>query len=79
VRTTACLLGHEGGLFLGTVLVVNVPGARWRLWPNGHPVIRLPSGRDLGVVALAHDRATKGTPLLADIYATAAGPPGATR
>ncbi|SRR5712691_2088107 len=72
-------LGPQAGLFLGTVLLVNVPGACWRLWPNGHPVIRLPSGRDLDVVALAHDRVTKGAPLLADICATAAGPPGAAR
>ncbi len=70
-------LGPDAGLFLGTVLLATVPAARWRLWPNGHPVIRLPSGRDLDVVAMASDRVTKGAPQLADIYAAAAGPPGA--
>jgi hypothetical protein len=70
-------LGPEAGLFLGTVLLATVSAARWWLWPNGHPVIRLRSGRDLDVVAMASDRVTKGAPLLADIYAAAAGPPGA--
>ena len=37
----------EAGLFLGSVIIATVPGARWRLWPNGHPVVRLSSGRDL--------------------------------
>jgi Family of unknown function (DUF6278) len=70
-------LGPDAGLFLGTVLLATVPAARWRLWPNGHPLIRLPSGRDLDVVAMASDRVTKGGRLLADIYAAAAGPTGA--
>jgi hypothetical protein len=71
----AVRLGLEAGRFLGTVLVVTVPGARWRLWPNGHPVIRLPPGRDLDVVKLGSDRVTRGAPLLADAYAAAAGRP----
>jgi Family of unknown function (DUF6278) len=46
------------------------------LWPNGHPVVRLATGQDLDVVALANDRISKGAPLLADVYAdTVAGPP----
>jgi hypothetical protein len=65
-------VGNEAGRFLGTVIVAGVPGARWRLWPNGHPVVRLPGGRDLDVVAVAHDRVDTGTPLLADVYARAA-------
>ena len=68
-------LGSEAGLFLGTVIITAVPGSRWRLWPNGHPVVRLPSGRDLDVVALAHDRMNRGTPLLAEVYADAAAVP----
>ena len=65
----------EAGLFLGSVIVATVPGARWRLWPNGHPVVRLASERDLDVTAMASDRVTNGAPLLADIYASAvAGP-----
>jgi uncharacterized protein DUF6278 len=65
----------EAGLFLGTVIAANVAGAYWRLWPNGHPVVRLTSGRDLDVATMASDRASKDAPLLADIYADAAGPP----
>jgi Family of unknown function (DUF6278) len=69
-------LGPDAGLFVGTVLLATVPAARWLLWPNGHPVIRLPSGRDLDVVALGSDRLTMGAPLLVDIYAAAVGSPG---
>lgn len=32
----ACL-GNETGYYVGTVIVKHVPGARWRVWPNGHP------------------------------------------
>jgi len=64
----------EAGLFLGSVIVVTVAGARWRLWPNGHPVVRLASGRDLDVAAVASDRVSKGAPRLADVYADAADP-----
>ena len=64
----------EAGLFLGTVIVATLTGAYWRLWPNGHPVVRLTSGRDLDVATVASDRASKGVPRLADIYADAAGP-----
>ena len=64
-------VANQAGLFLGTVIIATVPGARWRPWPNGHPVVRLPSNRDLDVVALAGDRVSKGAPLLADIYARA--------
>ena len=66
-------VGPEAGLFLGAVIIAAVPAARWQLWPNGHPVIRLPSGRDLDVVELGNDRVTNGAPLLADIYSAAAG------
>ena len=52
------------GLFLGSVIVATVAGARWRLWPNGHPVVRLASGRDLDVDTMANDRVSKGTTLL---------------
>jgi Family of unknown function (DUF6278) len=62
----------QAGLFLGTVIVSSVPGARWRLWPNGHPVVHLSSGLDLDVVAVANDRIETGQPRLADVYANAA-------
>jgi hypothetical protein len=68
-------VGNQAGLFLGTVIIATVPGARWRMWPNGHPVVRLPSSRDLDVVAMANDRVSKGAPLLADVYADAAAGP----
>jgi len=62
----------EAGLFLGSVIVATVAGAQWRLWPNGHPVVHLASGRDLDVAAMASDRVSKGAPRLADVYADAA-------
>lgn len=64
----------EAGLFVGSVIVATVTGARWRLWPNGHPVVHLASGRDLDVAAMASDRVGKGAPRLADVYADAADP-----
>jgi hypothetical protein len=36
-----------------------------------HPVVRLATGRDLDVVALANDRISKGSRLLADVYTAA--------
>lgn len=69
-------LGNEAGLFLGTVIIASVPGARWRVWPNGHPVVRLVSGRELDVIAVAHDRVSQGAPRLVDAYADAAADPG---
>jgi hypothetical protein len=68
-------VGNQAGLFLGTVIIATVPGTRWWLWPNGHPVVRLPSSGDLDVVAMANDRVSKGAPLLADVYADAAAGP----
>jgi uncharacterized protein DUF6278 len=64
----------EAGLFLGSVIVATVAGARWRLWPNGHPVVHLAPGRDLDVAAVASDRVNRGAPRLADVYADAADP-----
>jgi len=64
-------LGGEAGLFLGRVIIATVPGAHWRLWPNGHPVMRLPSRPDLDVVALANHRVIHGTPGLAQVHADA--------
>jgi len=72
-------LAGEVGLFLGTVIINGAAGARWRVWPNGHPVIVTAAGRELDVVALANDRfGTDRLGLglglgLADIYADAAG------
>jgi hypothetical protein len=65
---TASWLGNEAGTYLGGVLVTGVPDARWRIWPNGHPVVRLPSGRELDVVELAHRRVSHDEPKLAAVY-----------
>jgi hypothetical protein len=64
-------LANEAGMFLGTVIVASAAGARWRVWPNGHPVVLLASGRELDVVALAADRCSRGEPWLADACADA--------
>jgi Family of unknown function (DUF6278) len=61
----------DAGLFLGTVIVNNAAGARWRVWPNGHPVVVTASGRELDVVAVANRRFSTGGPRLADVYADA--------
>jgi hypothetical protein len=53
------------------VIITSVPGARWQVWPNGHAVVSLSSGRALDVVAMAHDRVNQGAPLLASAYADA--------
>ena len=52
----------ETGLFLGTVLVRNLPAARWRLLPNGYPVVQLAENTDLDVIALARARLETGAP-----------------
>jgi uncharacterized protein DUF6278 len=68
-------LGNEAGLFLGAVIIASVAGAGWRMWPNGHPVVRLASGRELDVVAVSDDRVSKGAPRLTEAFADAAGGP----
>ncbi|HSR84960.1 MAG TPA: DUF6278 family protein [Streptosporangiaceae bacterium] len=67
--TTA--LANEAGLFLGTVIINSAAGARWRVWPNGHPVVLTASGRELDVVAMANRRFMTGRPRLADVYSDA--------
>jgi hypothetical protein len=49
-------LANDVGLYLGRVIVADAPGARWVVWPNGHPVVRTPAGRDLDVVGLVGRR-----------------------
>lgn len=50
-------LEHEIGCYLGTVILIHAPGTRWRIWPNGHPVVQLASGADLDVFRrVEHDR-----------------------
>lgn len=64
-------LGNDAGLYLGTVLVRTVSGARWRTWPNGQPVVELATGRELDVVEVGHTWAQSGTPELFQCYAEA--------
>jgi hypothetical protein len=61
-------LGNEVGIYLGTVVVRHVPEAMWVAWPNGHPVVRLSSGKDLDVVHMADLRLQSGRPHLAEVY-----------
>ena len=64
-------LGNEVGIYLGNVILKNVAGTRWRVWPNGHPVIALESGRELDVTAIANDRLMHSGLSLPSIYARA--------
>ncbi|MFD1830859.1 DUF6278 family protein [Streptomyces desertarenae] len=64
-------LGNDAGLYLGTVVVRTVPGARWQVWPNGRPVVRLASGREIDVVAAGRDWVFDGAPELSQVYAEA--------
>lgn len=65
-------LGNDAGLYLGTVILHTVPGSAWQVWPNGSPVIRLASGREIDVVTAGHEWAEGGTPELAQAHAEAA-------
>ncbi|MFD5892785.1 MULTISPECIES: DUF6278 family protein [unclassified Streptomyces] len=65
-------LGNDAGLYLGTVIVRTVAGAAWHIWPGGHPVVRLVSGREIQVVEAGLDWAVSGAPELSQVYAEAA-------
>ncbi|SDL83917.1 DUF6278 family protein [Streptomyces wuyuanensis] len=65
-------LGNDAGLYLGTVIVRTVRGAVWHVWPGGHPVVRLASGREVNVVEAGLDWAMHGSPELSQVYAEAA-------
>ncbi|KOX09772.1 MULTISPECIES: DUF6278 family protein [unclassified Streptomyces] len=62
-------LGHDAGLYLGTVVVRTVPGAAWQLGPGGEPVVRLASGRAVEVVPAGQEWAASGVPELSQLYA----------
>ncbi|WP_405589328.1 DUF6278 family protein [Streptomyces sp. NBC_01190] len=68
---TLTWLGNDAGLYLGTVIVLTVPGAAWQIWPDGHPVVRLASGREIDPVELGHDWAENGSPELSQVLAEA--------
>lgn len=60
-------LGNEIGTFLGSVIVATVSSAVWTVWPNGHPVVALTSGRKIDVAALAARSVASGAPSLASV------------
>ncbi|MBG7698714.1 hypothetical protein HCJ76_11640 [Streptomyces sp. MC1] len=62
-------LGHDAGLYLGTVVVRTVPGAAWRIRPDGEPVVHLASGRVAEVVQAGEEWAVSGVPELSQSYA----------
>jgi hypothetical protein len=62
------LLANEVGVYLGNMIVGNVEGARWTVWPNGHPVVGLTSGRQVDVTDLVSQRLRSGGRSLPDIY-----------
>ncbi|AVH55513.1 MULTISPECIES: DUF6278 family protein [Streptomyces] len=64
-------LGNDAGLYLGTVIIRTVPGAAWQVWPNGRPVVRPASGREIDVVQAGLDWAAAGAPELSEVYAEA--------
>ncbi|MFB7514880.1 DUF6278 family protein [Streptomyces sp. NPDC056144] len=63
--------GNDAGLYLGTVIVRNVPGARWHLSPDIGPVVLLASGREVEVAEAGQDWAATGSPELSQVYAEA--------
>ncbi|KUL43512.1 DUF6278 family protein [Streptomyces regalis] len=65
-------LGNDAGLYLGTVIVRTVPGAAWKIRPDGQPVVRLASGREFDVVASGQEWAASGVPELSQLYAEVA-------
>lgn len=64
-------LGTDAGLYLGTVLVRAVPGATWVRWSDGRLMVRLPSGREVDVLAEGTTWAETGSPELSQAYAEA--------
>lgn len=62
-------LGNELGFYLGHILAESVPGAHWVAWPNGHPVIRLASGRELDVFDVVRQRLEGRAKSLPEVYA----------
>ncbi|GAA3803966.1 DUF6278 family protein [Streptomyces phyllanthi] len=65
-------LGNDAGCYLGTVIVRTVPGAGWAIPPDGQPVVRLASGREIDVVDAGRTWAASGAPELSQLYAEVA-------
>ena len=69
--TIAPALSNDVGVFLGDVLIHEISGSRWHVWPNGHPVIRLKGGQEIDVTAQTRTRTDKGQPHLSAALAKA--------
>ncbi|UED87165.1 MULTISPECIES: DUF6278 family protein [Streptomyces] len=65
-------LANDAGLYLGTVIVRTVPGARWGPGPDGQPVVVMASGRQVDVAATGQQWAEAGSPELSQVYAEVA-------
>jgi hypothetical protein len=69
------LIGHkltnEVGLYLGNMMVKNIDGAHWTVWPNGHPVVVLNSGTEMDVTDLVRRRLQVSGRSLPDVYSQA--------
>ncbi|MHB2029775.1 MAG: DUF6278 family protein [Acidimicrobiales bacterium] len=61
-------LSNEVGIYLGTVIVKHVDGSQWGVWPNGHPIVRLRSGKELDVTEMANQRLNHSGPSLGAIH-----------
>ena len=70
-QQTTSGIANEAASYLGTVLVRRDDRACWQVWRNGHPVVRMPSGHDLDVVAIVNDASRSGKLRLAKHYADA--------
>ncbi|WEO94425.1 DUF6278 family protein [Streptomyces sp. FXJ1.172] len=66
---TVTRLGHDAGLYLGTVVVRTVPGAAWRIRCDAEPVVLLASGREIEVADAGQGWAASGVPELSQLYA----------
>lgn len=64
-------LTNEIGLYVGAVMVRHVPGAVWSIRPNGQPVVRLASEKEISVIHQAVRRCAQGRPRLQEIYSQA--------
>ena len=64
-------LGNDVGIYLGNVIVKNVSGTYWKVWPNGHPVVALPSKGEVDVIAMVGQRVLGSGVSLPSIYAVA--------
>ena len=61
-------LGNEIGVYVGNVILAHAQDSKWRVRPNGHPVIVLGVGRKIDVIAMTNDRVNGKGASLGSIY-----------